>query len=833
MKKNKFFLLFISVLFALNIFSFDVQALNNNEINNNEMQILNSENIKVSDAVSEVNTSIEGRVAKSKLPNLSILDEPTTNNTTRGTLKIRGWALSSSGIKEVRVYIDGKDLGTIPYGTNRADVNRVYPGYSSGDNAGFDGIVNISFIGTGSKKLTVKITANDGTVQTIDRTIRIENLESRSCLDEPTNNTIARGTLKISGWALASSGVKEVRVYVDGKDLGTVTYGVRRVDVNKVYPGYPSGDNGGFNGTVNISSISNGNKKLTVKITSNDGTIQSIEKIIRVENLESRSCLDEPTNNTIARGTLKISGWALASSGVKEVRVYVDGKDLGTVTYGVRRVDVNKDYPGYPSGDNWGFNGTVNISSISNGNKKLTVKITANDGTVQIIDRTIRIENLESRSCLDEPTNNTIARGTLKISGWALASSGIKEVRVYINGKDLGTIPYGRKRADVNKVYPGYPSGDNVGFEGSVDISSIEKGDKKLTVKITANDGSVQNIERVVEDYKLPSRSCIDEPTNSTYKTDEIRIRGWALDSSGIKEVRVYVDGVDFGTITYGTQRVDVNNAYPGYSSKNNSGFEGIINLQGLSSGNKKLTVKITANDGTVQNIERNFSYKKKSLVVVDPGHELESIDPGAVSVHDGIRYVEANLNLQIAIKLKVELEAREIEVYMTRYDGSIIDRDSKESLKKRVRVANNMNADLFVSIHHNSFSSSSANGFEVYYSTGTPITTYIDSRMITEDGRDLTEETTSYASRSNTNKVNVSRELATAITNEASATLGLYNRGAKDSNLYVCKNTLMPSILIENGFLSNKSDAEKANSDIYQQKLAEITARRISEVLR
>ena len=343
----------------------------------------------------------------------------------------------------------------------------------------------------------------------------------------------------------------------------------------------------------------------------------------------------------------------------------------------------------------------------------------------------------------------------------------------------------------------------------------------------------MQTIDRTIRIENLESRSCLDEPTNNTISRGTLKISGWALASSGVKEVRVYVDGKDLGTIPYGTKRVDVNNVYPGYSSGDNAGFNGTVNISSVSNGNKKLTVKITANDGSVQNIERNFSYKKKSLVVVDPGHELESIDPGAVSVHDGIRYVEANLNLQIAIKLKGELEARGIEVYMTRYDGSIIDRDSKESLKKRVRVANSMNADLFVSIHHNSFSSSSANGFEVYYSTGTPVTTYIDSRMITEDGRDLTKEKTSYYSRSNTNKVNVSRELATAITNEASATLGLYNRGAKDSNLYVCKNTLMPAILIENGFLSNKSDAKKANSDIYQQKLAEITARRISEVLR
>ena len=55
----------------------------------------------------------------------------------------------------------------------------------------------------------------------------------------------------------------------------------------------------------------------------------------------------------------------------------------------------------------------------------------------------------------------------------------------------------------------------------------------------------------------------------------------------------------------------------------------------------------------------------------------------------------------------------------MTRYDGIVIDKDSSESLKKRVKVANEMNADLFVSIHHNSFTNSSANGFEVYYSTG------------------------------------------------------------------------------------------------------------------
>ena len=258
------------------------------------------------------------------------------------------------------------------------------------------------------------------------------------------------------------------------------------------------------------------------------------------------------------------------------------------------------------------------------------------------------------------------------------------------------------------------------------------------------------------------------------------------------------------------------------------------MNISSVSNGNKKLTVKITANDGSVQNIERNFSYKKKSLVVVDPGHELESIDPGAVSVHDGIRYVEANLNLQIAIKLKGELEARGIEVYMTRYDGSIIDRDSKESLKKRVALANEKNADFFVSIHHNSFTNTSANGFEVYYSTGTPANlTSIARSAITEDGRDLTLERSLYSTRSVTEKVKVSKAVATEITNEASSKLNMYNRGAKDSNFYVCKNTNMPSILVENGFLTNPTEAVKASSSSHQQKLAQIIADKVNNALK
>ena len=456
----------------------------------------------------------------------------------------------------------------------------------------------------------------------------------------------------------------------------------------------------------------------------------------------------------------------------------------------------------------------------------------------------VKADYLEGKSNLESPINGFVTNdGKLNIKGWALHAFGVKEVRVLIDNTQIDTISVNESRADVNSTYPGYYNGANSGFNKIIDISSLGYGNKVLEIRIVANDNSTQVYRRnIVFTNTLESRSYLDAPNdNEVVKSKTLNVRGWALAGSGVKEVRVYVDGKDLGTVAYGAKRADVNKAYPGYSSGDNAGFEGNVNISGISEGNRKLTVKITANDGSVQNIERSFNiendfnYKKAKLVIVDPGHENDGGDPGTSATHNGIRYIESNLNLQIAVKLKAELESRGMDVYMTRYEGSgLISQDSTESLKKRVALANEKNADFFVSIHHNSFTNTSANGFEVYYSTGTPANlTSIARSAITEDGRDLTLERSLYSTRSVTEKVKVSKAVATEITNEASSKLNMYNRGAKDSNFYVCKNTNMPSILVENGFLTNPTEAVKASSSSHQQKLAQIIADKVNNALK
>ncbi len=161
--------------------------------------------------------------------------------------------------------------------------------------------------------------------------------------------------------------------------------------------------------------------------------------------------------------------------------------------------------------------------------------------------------------------------------------------------------------------------------------------------------------------------------------------------------------------------------------------------------------------------------------VVIDPGHG--GTDPGAIG--NGI--VEKEINLAVGLRLRELLEldtldtngGGEWEVLMTR------ETDATVSLGARTTLANNWPADRFVSIHHNAFSSSLANGTETFsFANGT----------LSADLRDRVQE-----------------ELITA--------LGLLDRGSKTANFFVLRETFMPAALSEGGFLTNAGDAAVLSS--------------------
>jgi len=174
--------------------------------------------------------------------------------------------------------------------------------------------------------------------------------------------------------------------------------------------------------------------------------------------------------------------------------------------------------------------------------------------------------------------------------------------------------------------------------------------------------------------------------------------------------------------------------------------------------------------------INKTGSALKGRIIVIDPGHGGK--DPGAVSGSDS----EKAIVFKVANIVKQKLENAGAIVKMTR--GS----DVYPSLEDRVDFAHANYAEVFVSIHVNSATSSSAKGTETYYSIS---------------ANDNEQEDYVLASSINSQ-----------IVNNANMT----NRGVKREDWYVIRNSVFPSVLVELGFISNSDDKAKLTSDKYVQ---------------
>lgn len=171
-------------------------------------------------------------------------------------------------------------------------------------------------------------------------------------------------------------------------------------------------------------------------------------------------------------------------------------------------------------------------------------------------------------------------------------------------------------------------------------------------------------------------------------------------------------------------------------------------------------------------------------LVVIDAGHG--GYDDGATGP-SGTR--EKNITLSIALKLSELLKGAGYNTLMTRSDDTFI------SLPDRSLAANGSKADIFVSIHCNSSEYHTGRGTEVY----------------TEPDR----LNPVYKQQEN------SRYLAGLVQNELIKALGLTDRGIREKDLAVCRETNTPAILIETAFIDVKEEESLLNDTSFQDKAA------------
>ena len=171
-------------------------------------------------------------------------------------------------------------------------------------------------------------------------------------------------------------------------------------------------------------------------------------------------------------------------------------------------------------------------------------------------------------------------------------------------------------------------------------------------------------------------------------------------------------------------------------------------------------------------------------VICIDAGHG--GADPGAVGV-TGVK--EKDINLLVAQKVRDKL-ADNYLVVMTR------DKDTYLNLSGRAEIANEEGASLFISIHCNAFTNPKAEGVETFH--------YHSSTQ--------------------------GKLLALEIQRSLAAVTGAINRGVKSASFKVLRDTAMPAVLVELGFLTNAKEEKLLNTEKYQDTCAEAIAHGIKE---
>ena len=180
---------------------------------------------------------------------------------------------------------------------------------------------------------------------------------------------------------------------------------------------------------------------------------------------------------------------------------------------------------------------------------------------------------------------------------------------------------------------------------------------------------------------------------------------------------------------------------------------------------------------------EEKKAKKDQVVIVVDPGHGGE--DPGKVGIND---VLEKDLNLQIAKKVKKLLEEAGIKIVMTRTNDKVPDA-KKEDLNQRVQLINDTKPKLALCIHQNSYPDEKIKGAQVFYHTITPEA---------EDVASIVQEQLRTVDPTNTRQIK------------------------ENDTYFMLKNTQVPTIIVECGFLTNPDEAAKLTQEDYQDKLAQ-----------
>jgi hypothetical protein len=363
-------------------------------------------------------------------------------NAGAGLMPITGWALDDDGVNAVDIVVDGVVVGRANYHRNRPEVAKKYPGYPDSIAAGFAYSLDTTHFLNGNHRVSARVQSKSGEVVNLQGKILQflnvqHNLVPFGKIEFPApqaelhgNCDLTDGTRRlsvISGYALDSgvqdfdTGVGYVEMLLDrslapdlsGFNDGVVNtvntgwnsrlncvfdatrggfyncYGLRRLDIQPIFPGLKDAPHSGFRFLIDIGQLvsdglySEGAHVLTIRSGDHAGQVSTISEIPvtfvceqHTGNEDSIGNIDNPGFGQQLSGFTYVNGWAVDWEGIGLVQVLIDGIVVGPAETGLPYPNIGGIYLGYPQSAAPGWRILIDTRNYSNGAHQIELLVT-------------------------------------------------------------------------------------------------------------------------------------------------------------------------------------------------------------------------------------------------------------------------------------------------------------------------------------------------------------------------------------------------------------------------------------------------------------------------
>lgn len=449
---------------------------------------------------------------------------------------VSGWAIGPDPFQSIEIILDGRRIASAKVGRYRPDVAEIYPTIPHAEYTGFEAVLTGGALPEGPCQIILMAVGTSGKV--FVKRFPLSGVEGEPALTAmPMRTHVEKceidrsGMLCVSGWAVAQAPIISVQIFGNGRKIAGTLPGLQRPDVADLFPHYPNADRSGFFVTASLQMAEQARTEtITIEVLARDGTLrrvvttpQQVRQITLAPDISRETA--PPTVAPPAAGTPEpavpaepediwffcdvvdvdtsgrchISGWSAALAGIDTLSLHYGGAEIGQATTGLPRPDVGRAYPNLPDAASSGYAFDLgHRPGLPEGPASFMVMASLKDGTrrafevsAMIVPPSARVSQFDDIVLgldtfqLESGHATRPVTGAFKLSGWAVARAGVRQIEVFLDGTSLGLAYIGIRREELPEIFFDFPDTLLAGFALSVPARVLRNGRSEVRIVIS------------------------------------------------------------------------------------------------------------------------------------------------------------------------------------------------------------------------------------------------------------------------------------------------------------------------------------------------------------